>query len=162
MRRKLILLTLLLSTLIGFAASAQDARISIASGVSGGTYRGIYADDLEKQLADYTVIHRLSSGSGENLEMLADGRAAFGFAQADVYAVRMAADPERFGAPDHGGNVPGVVQVLQDADEAWVSLGGDGVDPLPPPGREKRPELVGHLRHRHPGLGLEPGYPLQA
>jgi TRAP-type uncharacterized transport system substrate-binding protein len=98
MRLKLILLTLLLSTLIGFAASAQDARISIASGVSGGTYRGIYADDLEKQLADYTVIHRLSSGSGENLEMLADGRAAFGFAQADVYAVRMAADPERFAA----------------------------------------------------------------
>ena len=78
MRRMMILLTLLLSILTGFTASAQDARISIASGVSGGTYRGIYADDLEKQLADFTVIHRLSSGSGENLEMLADGRAAFG------------------------------------------------------------------------------------
>ena len=97
MRRMMILLTLLLSNLTGFAASAQDARISIASGVSGGTYRGVYAADLEKQLTDYTVIHRLSSGSGENLEMLADGRAAFGFAQADVYAVRLAADPERFG-----------------------------------------------------------------
>ena len=96
MRRMMILLTLLLSNLTGFAASAQDVRISIASGVSGGTYRGVYAADLEKQLADYTVIHRLSSGSGENLEMLADGRAAFGFAQADVYAVRLAADPERF------------------------------------------------------------------
>jgi hypothetical protein len=42
------------------------------------------------------VIHRLSSGSGENLEMLANGRAAFGFAQADVYALRLAADPEHF------------------------------------------------------------------
>jgi TRAP-type uncharacterized transport system substrate-binding protein len=97
MRRTTILLAMLISTLTGFAAAAEDARISIASGVSGGTYRGVYAADLESQLSDYTVIHRLSSGSGENLEMLADGRAAFGFAQADVYAVRLAADPERFG-----------------------------------------------------------------
>jgi len=97
MRRTTILLATLVSTLAGFSASAEDTRISIASGVSGGTYRGVYAANLERQLSDYTVIHRLSSGSGENLEMLADGRAAFGFAQADVYAVRLAADPERFG-----------------------------------------------------------------
>ena len=96
MRRMMILLALLIST--GFAAFAEETRVSIASGVSGGTYRGVYADDLEAQLSDYTVIHRLSSGSGENLEMLADGRAAFGFAQADVYAVRLAAEPERFGS----------------------------------------------------------------
>jgi TRAP-type uncharacterized transport system substrate-binding protein len=99
MRRATILLSILLatstSTLTGFASavSAKDARLSIASGVSGGTYRGVYAADLENQLSDYTVIHRLSSGSGENLEMLANGRAAFGFAQADVYALRLAADP---------------------------------------------------------------------
>jgi len=94
MRRTMILLALLIST--GFAASAEKMRVTIASGVSGGTYRGVYADRLEEQLSDYTVIHRLSSGSGENLEMLADGRAAFGFAQADVFALRLAAEPERF------------------------------------------------------------------
>ena len=94
MRRMMALLVLLISA--DFAASAQDTRVSIASGVSGGTYRGVYADDLEKQLSDYTVLHRLSSGSGENLEMLADGRAEFGFAQADVYALRLAAEPERY------------------------------------------------------------------
>ena len=97
MRRFMIFFALLTSIFFTFAASAEDTRISIASGVSGGTYRGVYAADLETQLSDYTVIHRLSSGSGENLEMLADGRAAFGFAQADVYAVRLASDPERFG-----------------------------------------------------------------
>lgn len=96
MHRMPIWLALLISITTAFAASAKDARISIASGVSGGTYRGVYAADLESQLSDYTVIHRLSSGSGENLEILANGRAAFGFAQADVYALRLAADPEHF------------------------------------------------------------------
>jgi len=98
MHGTMILLAMLITMLLGVAAAAEDTRISIASGVSGGTYRGVYAANLESQLSDYTVIHRLSSGSGDNLEMLADGRAAFGFAQADVYAVRLAADPERFGA----------------------------------------------------------------
>ena len=98
MHRTLTWIALLVSLATAFAASAKDTRISIASGVSGGTYRGVYAADLEKQLSDYTVIHRLSSGSGENLEMLANGRAAFGFAQADVYALRLAADPEHFGS----------------------------------------------------------------
>jgi TRAP-type uncharacterized transport system substrate-binding protein len=88
---------LVLSALwVSFAASAEDQRVSIASGVSGGTYRGVYARDLEAQLSDYTVIHRLTSGSGENLEMLADGRADFAFAQADVFAARLAEDPEHF------------------------------------------------------------------
>ena len=96
MHRMPIWLPLLISIAAAFAASAKDTRISIASGVSGGTYRGVYAADLESQLSDYTVIHRLSSGSGENLEMLANGRAAFGFAQADVYALRLASDPEHF------------------------------------------------------------------
>jgi TRAP-type uncharacterized transport system substrate-binding protein len=104
MRRSTILLSILLAMLAStltafpFAAFAKGSRLSIASGVSGGTYRGVYAADLEKRLSDYTVIHRLSSGSGENLEMLADGRAAFGFAQADVYALRLAADPDHFGS----------------------------------------------------------------
>jgi TRAP-type uncharacterized transport system substrate-binding protein len=92
-----LLLSLLVSALwMSFAASAEDPRVSIASGTSEGTYRGVYARDLEARLSDYTVIHRLTSGSGENLEMLADGRANFAFAQADVFAARLAEDPDRF------------------------------------------------------------------
>ena len=88
---------LALLALASLLAGAADRRVSIASGVSGGTYRGVYARDLETRLDDFTVIHRLSSGSGENLEMLADGRAEFAFVQADVYAARLWLDAERFG-----------------------------------------------------------------
>jgi uncharacterized protein len=86
----------LLSTAADVARS-QDDRVSIASGVSGGTYRDVYARDLEAQLSNYTVIHRVSSGSGENLEILADRRSDFVFAQADVFAARLREEPDRFG-----------------------------------------------------------------
>ncbi len=80
------------------ASAAADDLVTIASGVSGGTYRSVYAKDLEARLGPgRTVIHRLSSGSGENLQLLAAGRADFAFAQADVFAGLLRAEPERFG-----------------------------------------------------------------
>jgi TRAP-type uncharacterized transport system substrate-binding protein len=78
-------------------ATANERVVRVASGLAGGTYRSVYAANLEKQLRDYTVRYLPSSGSGENLDLLATGKADLGFAQADVYAARLAAHPERYG-----------------------------------------------------------------
>jgi len=80
------------------AASAESAPPSvwIASGPAGGSYRGVYAKALEQGLDDYLVLHRTTSGSGQNLDLISEGKVAVAFVQADVYADRVAADPERF------------------------------------------------------------------
>jgi TRAP-type uncharacterized transport system substrate-binding protein len=80
------------------AATAAGAPPSarIASGPAGGSYRGVYARALERGLDGYLVIHRTTSGSGQNLDLISEGKVAVAFVQADVYADRVAADPERF------------------------------------------------------------------
>jgi TRAP-type uncharacterized transport system substrate-binding protein len=79
------------------ALAADDARVVwIASGAPGGTYRDAYARNLQRELRGYEVFLRESSGSGENLDLLADGDVHIGFAQADIYAARLKQSPQRF------------------------------------------------------------------
>ncbi|UCE87402.1 MAG: hypothetical protein JSU66_06720 [Deltaproteobacteria bacterium] len=87
----------LISLLLAGPAVAERIDVWIASGLPGGTYRSVYARNLEKLMPDYKLYYRPSSGSGENLEMLAAGDADLAFAQADVYAAKLAQAPERFG-----------------------------------------------------------------
>jgi hypothetical protein len=85
----------LLVFLCGVAHAAEKPTVWIASGASGGTYRGVYAKKFEKELRGYEVFHRMTTGSGENLELLASGKANVAFAQADIYAMLLRQDPER-------------------------------------------------------------------
>jgi len=87
-----LLLCLALPTL----AAAQDEMIRIASGRKGFTYRAVYATNLEKLMRGYKVVYLPSEGSGQNLDLLAAGDANVAFAQADVYAEKLAADPDRY------------------------------------------------------------------
>jgi len=101
-----LLCTLLLS--FGDTARAGDAPVWIASGLLGGTYRSVYATNLQELLRGYRVLHRESTGSGDNLDLLVAGKARIGFAQADVYAARRSAEP---------GYLDGLVVVGKLADE---------------------------------------------
>ncbi len=88
---------LLVLALLGALQGARAAeRVWIASGTTGGTYRDVYARALQQQLAGFTVLHRTTSGSGENLALLADRKVQLAFAQADIFAARLASDPERY------------------------------------------------------------------
>jgi TRAP-type uncharacterized transport system substrate-binding protein len=82
--------------LLASDALASDPRLWIASGSLGGTYRSVYAQKLEVGLYGYLVLHRSTSGSGENLDLLATGKADIAFAQADVYAERLARDADQY------------------------------------------------------------------
>jgi TRAP-type uncharacterized transport system substrate-binding protein len=86
------------SLLPASVARAERTQIWIASGLAGGTYQSVYARNLAKVLRDYDMLYRPSPGSGENLDLLADSKADVAFAQADVYAERLSADPDRYGA----------------------------------------------------------------
>jgi TRAP-type uncharacterized transport system substrate-binding protein len=81
-------------------AAPGDAQplVRLASGRKDFTYRAVYARNLEQLMRGYRFSYLPSEGSGENLELLADGRADVAFAQADVYAAKLAADPTRFAA----------------------------------------------------------------
>ena len=85
----------LLVLVCGTVHAAEKPAVWIASGEAGGTYRGIYANNFEKHLRSYDVFHRMTTGSGENLELLVSGRADVAFAQADIYAAQLRQDPER-------------------------------------------------------------------
>ena len=89
---------LLVVLLAGVPASAQSRSVTIASGGIGGTYRDVYAPRLAGFLSGYRVLHRSTSGSAENLAALASGEVQLAFAQADVYALLLASQPERYGA----------------------------------------------------------------
>ncbi len=126
---------LALATLLVLAAAAEarSPRVWIASGPPGGSYRGVYARALERGLDDFLVLHRTTSGSGENLDLISQGKVAVAFVQADVFAARRAADPERFAEVDVLGRL---------ADECLYVAGRRGgrvakVDDLevPPKGR---------------------------
>jgi hypothetical protein len=82
--------------LLASLATAASGAFVIASGVRGGTYQR-YAANLGGKLTAFRITYRNTKGSGENLELLADGRADVGFAQVDVYAGLMRSEPERFG-----------------------------------------------------------------
>jgi hypothetical protein len=94
--RSLVLATLV--ALLGAPASvsAEKTEIWIASGLPGGTYRSVYATNLEQLMPDYKFFYANSTGSGDNLELLASDKVDLAFAQADVYAAKLAADPEQF------------------------------------------------------------------
>jgi TRAP-type uncharacterized transport system substrate-binding protein len=91
---KSVILTLLV-LLCGTVHAAEKPGVWIASGEIGGTYRGVYAKNFERQLRSYDVFHRTTTGSGENLELLVSGKADVAFAQADIYAAQLRQDPER-------------------------------------------------------------------
>jgi TRAP-type uncharacterized transport system substrate-binding protein len=94
-----LVLTALLGLPVASGQAAGEGRpVWIASGPKGGTYRDFYARNLGKLLPGYAVLYRDTTGSRENLELLADGKADLAFAQADIYAAKLAANPERFGS----------------------------------------------------------------
>jgi TRAP-type uncharacterized transport system substrate-binding protein len=79
------------------AQAADEQTVWIASGAPGGTYRDMYARNLARELRDYKVFHRETSGSGENLDQLATGKADLAFSQADFDAARLKESPDRYG-----------------------------------------------------------------
>ena len=67
-----IVLALVLPASSVWAASDE---VVIASGPRGGTYHGIYGSNLVVLLSAYKAKQRPTAGSGENLDLLASGRA---------------------------------------------------------------------------------------
>ena len=90
-------LSLLVFVLSSSVALAERSKLWIASGLSGGTYRSVYAQNLTTMLRDYDSFHQTSVGSGKNLDLLAAGKVDVAFSQADVYAARLTSDPTRYG-----------------------------------------------------------------
>jgi TRAP-type uncharacterized transport system substrate-binding protein len=79
------------------AGTAQPDRFDIvASGERGRTYHDLYAPALIKLLPAFRLRNRTTRGSGENLDMLATGKAHLAFVQADLYAARLRSDPARY------------------------------------------------------------------
>lgn len=89
----------LAALLVASSASAQAERDFnvLASGERGRTYHDLYAPNLIVLLPAFHLKNRETSGSLENLDRLADRKADIGFAQADVYAAQLRADPARYG-----------------------------------------------------------------
>jgi hypothetical protein len=77
-------------------AGADGQSVMIAAGAPGGSYRDLYAANLERLLAGHEVEIKSTSGSGENLELLADGKVDLAFAQTDVYADFLLGDTARY------------------------------------------------------------------
>lgn len=99
--RTLVLLVLTLVAVLLLAGPIGAQRKSkpdlwIASGLPGGTYRSVYSTNLERLMPDYKFYYRKSTGSSDNLELLATGKADLAFAQADVYAAKLAERPGDF------------------------------------------------------------------
>jgi TRAP-type uncharacterized transport system substrate-binding protein len=76
------------------AATGKDV-IWVASGPEGGTYLEFYARNLATQMSDYRILPRRSTGSRENLRLLAAGEVQLAFAQADAYATWLDGNPEQ-------------------------------------------------------------------
>lgn len=94
--RAFVLTSLLALLWLPAQASAEKYELWIASGLPGGTYRSVYATNIERLMPDYKFFYNKSTGSADNLELLAAGKADLALAQADVYAAKLAADPEQF------------------------------------------------------------------
>jgi TRAP-type uncharacterized transport system substrate-binding protein len=98
----LLVLGAILGAGIALALPAQAEKtdqdmVRIASGRAGFTYRSVYATNLQKLMRGYKFVYLKSEGSGQNLDLLADGKANVAFAQADAYAQKLESDPERYG-----------------------------------------------------------------
>ena len=96
---RFLILAVLLS--IGLAlptgpALSEDGLVRIASGRKGGTYRSVYSRNLEPLMRGYKLVYLKSEGSGQNLDLLAEGKADVAFAQADIFAAKRNASPIRF------------------------------------------------------------------
>ncbi len=85
---------LLASSTAGAQASRGDV---LASGERGRSYHDIFGKNIVKMLPAFRLENRATSGSVENLELLADGKVDLGFAQSDVYAQRIRSDRKRYG-----------------------------------------------------------------
>ena len=79
-------------------AGAQGIKDDVlASGERGRSYHDIFGTNIVKMLPAFRLKNRATSGSVENLELLADGKVDLGFAQSDVYAQRVRSDRKRYG-----------------------------------------------------------------
>ena len=96
MMRFIAALSLMVLVLSSSIALAERPKLWIASGLSGGTYRSVYAQNLATLMRDYESLHQTTSGSGANLDLLVDGKVDVAFSQADVYAARRTSDPDRY------------------------------------------------------------------
>ncbi len=85
-----------LACLVALPVGAQGSWHTVASGQKGLPYF-TYGQRLTKLLPAFLVRNEATKGSRENLEMLADGRAAIGFAQADAFGLARRRDADRFG-----------------------------------------------------------------
>ena len=79
---------------LAYAAAADEPVTRIASGIAGGTYHDVYAENMTRELARYGASSLETSGSGENFELLVAGKAQLAFVQADIYASRIKEDPD--------------------------------------------------------------------
>lgn len=93
----LALLVPLLCVLGPARAEAQPGSLTLATGAPGGTYRSVYTPNLEALLGRWQVRTVKTTGSAENLSLLADGAADLGFVQADIFAWHVLESPERYG-----------------------------------------------------------------
>jgi TRAP-type uncharacterized transport system substrate-binding protein len=95
MRSVAVAFTLALFAAGAALAAAGKEVVWVASGAEGGTYADFYARNLAAQMPDYRILPRRSTGSQENLRLLAEAEVQLAFAQADAYASWLAANPER-------------------------------------------------------------------
>jgi hypothetical protein len=96
MRLRALPIAVVLS-LLATAVPAERPVYWIASGEKGKTYHDVYGRNLKSYLREFKLMNRPTSGSGENLDQLEEGRAQLGFVQADVYAARVEREPGRYG-----------------------------------------------------------------
>ena len=95
MRSAAVVLTLALFAAGAALAAAGKEAIWVASGPEGGTYAEFYSRNLAAQMPGYRILPRRSTGSRENLRLLAEGEVQLAFAQADAYATWLDENPER-------------------------------------------------------------------
>jgi TRAP-type uncharacterized transport system substrate-binding protein len=86
----------------GSAASTPEPAAALpvatlASGMPGGTYLDRYAAEIDERVTSWDIEPRVTAGSTENLDLLAEGKVDLALAQADVFASRIAEEPAVFG-----------------------------------------------------------------
>jgi TRAP-type uncharacterized transport system substrate-binding protein len=72
------------------ATAEEKPPVWLASGPEGGTYRTVYATNLESLMRGTRILYRETDGSTRNLALLNESKADIGFVQADVYAAAYA------------------------------------------------------------------------
>jgi len=77
--------------------ASTEGTATLASGIAGGTYHDVYAPALDASVEGWAIEAQPTGGSTENLDLLADGKVDLALAQTDVYASRVAEEPDVFG-----------------------------------------------------------------